>query len=105
MNMTMDELNNVKQVAETFADVYPELQMDDEDANLKRLEFIYSFIRSETNVDWAKYDALFNNLDITKYKLKRDIANAVKAAQDNSSEEEPGALSDEELADDDLGEF
>lgn len=106
MNMTMDELNNVKQAAETFADIYPEFQMDDEDANLNRLEFIYEFIRSETNVDWAKYDTIFNNLDITKYKLKKDIMNAVKTTQENTIEESPnGTISDEDIVDDDFGEF
>ncbi len=100
LGMSVDELNNVKQFAETVAEVYPELQVDD--ANLNRSQFIFDIIREEVNLDWAKYDSILQNLDTTGYKLRKDVKDAVEKAKDNITEEELGGTDDESsLADDD----
>lgn len=107
---TIDEINNAKSYAEAIADIIPELNA--ENSEVKRNNFVYNIIKSRTNINWTGIIDHINNAEIQTVddKLSAKIAAVIQEYNDNTEERVINDGngngvndSDEGLEDDDLG--
>lgn len=96
---TIDDINNVKSLAENIADVIPEF--NEEDSEQRRAVFIYQFVKSRTNLDFGEIEkmvkeALYMVLD---NKMDAEIAATIRNLKDNTKEVQYGDATGDGLPD------
>lgn len=87
---TIDDLNNAKQYAESMADIIPEF--NEETAEYSRSKFIYQIVKEQTNIDWAKFEAILPEIKVIAVgdQLDARIRELVREYMDNIQEEQYG---------------
>lgn len=96
---TIDDINNVKSLAENIADVIPEF--NEEDSEQRRAIFIYQFVKSRTNLDFGEIEkmvkeALYMVLD---NKMDAEISATIRNLKDNTKEVQYGDATGDGLPD------
>lgn len=95
----IDDLNNVKTLAENIADIIPDLNA--EGSEQKRTAFIYNVVKSRTNLDFAEFEEIMNEVNITALddSLKTKINDLIREYMENIREVQYGDENNDGLSD------
>ena len=96
---TIDDINNVKSLAENIADVIPEF--NEEDSEQRRAAFIYQFVKSRTNLDFADIEKMVKETMymVLDNKMDAEIAATIRNLKDNTKEVQYGDATGDGLPD------
>ena len=96
---TIDDINNVKSLAENIADVIPEF--NEEDSEQRRAAFIYQFVKSRTNLDFADIEKMVKETMymVLDNKMDAEIAATIRNLKDNTKEVQYGDATGDGLSD------
>ena len=96
---TIDDINNVKSLAENIADVIPEF--NEEDSEQRRAAFIYQFVKSRTNLDFADIEKMVKETMymVLDSKMDAEISATVRNLKDNTKEVQYGDATGDGLPD------
>lgn len=97
-----DELNNAKTHAENIADIIPAFN-NSENSEIKRNKFIYMAVKEMVNVDWAAYEKMLAEANITSVadEMESDIAKTIQEYKENIKEEQYGDSNGDGIVTDD----
>ena len=95
----IDDINNVKNLAENIADIIPEFNA--EDSEQKRSNFIYRVVKTRTNLDFGEFEDILREVNITSIddSLKTEIAKLIREYMENTKEVQYGDANSDGLAD------
>ena len=96
---TIDDINNVKSLAENIADVIPEF--NEEDSEQRRAAFIYQFVKSRTNLDFADIEKIVKETMymVLDNKMDAEISATIRNLKDNTKEVQYGDATGDGLPD------
>lgn len=96
---TIDDINNVKSLAENIADVIPEF--NEEDSEQRRAAFIYQFVKSRTNLDFADIEKMVKEtmFMVLDNKMDAEISATIRNLKDNTKEVQYGDATGDGLPD------
>ena len=96
---TIDDINNVKSLAENIADVIPEF--NEEDSEQRRAAFIYQFVKSRTNLDFADIEKMVKEtmFMVLDNKMDAEISATIRNLKDNTKEVQYGDATGDGLSD------
>lgn len=96
---TIDDINNVKSLAENIADVIPEF--NEEDSEQRRAAFIYQFVKSRTNLDFADIEKMVKETMymVLDNKMDAEISATIRNLKDNTKEVQYGDATGDGLSD------
>lgn len=97
---TIDDINNVKNLAEAIADIIP--QFNEEGTDLARSKFIYEFIKERCNLDTKIIDRILADIKIdiaVTDELEAKIREIVREMKENTREEQFGDTNGDGLDD------
>lgn len=79
----IDDLNNAKSYAEAIADIVPQFNQDNTEA--QRNKFVYRLVKDNTNLNWTKIEELISEvkLDVIPDELEAQIAQLIQEYQEN----------------------
>ena len=79
----IDDLNNAKSYAEAIADIVPQFNQDNTEA--QRNKFVYRLVKDNTNLNWTKIEELISEvkLDVIPDELEAQIAQLIQEYRDN----------------------
>lgn len=95
----IDDLNNVKTLAENIADIIPDLNVDGSEQ--KRTAFIYQVVKSRTNLDFSEFESILEEVKITSLddSMKAKIAEIIREYMENTKENQYGDTTGDGLTD------
>lgn len=96
---TIDDINNVKSLAENIADIIPEF--NEEDSEQRRAAFIYQFVKSRTNLDFADIEKIVKETMymVLDNKMDAEISATIRNLKDNTKEVQYGDATGDGLPD------
>lgn len=96
---TIDDINNVKSLAENIADVIPEF--NEEDSEQRRAAFIYQYVKSRTNLDFADIEKMVKETMymVLDNKMDAEISATIRNLKDNTKEVQYGDATGDGLPD------
>jgi len=100
----IDDLNNVKSLAENFADLVPRYNIDGMDG--ERSKFIYDVVKRNSNLDFSDYEEIVEEAKITAIddSLLAKISELIREYLENTQERQYGDTTGDGLADGGAGE-
>lgn len=96
---TIDDINNVKSLAENIADIIPEF--NEEDSEQRRAAFIYQFVKSRTNLDFADIEKMVKETMymVLDSKMDAEISATIRNLKDSTKEVQYGDATGDGLPD------